>query len=145
MSAAFVTVRCGQGRNEGARGAQCPGRRIAGGAKMSQQCRKYFLQYRTFTSKRLQVRTWGRQTCFFPRTPSNVSTPLTVGDELQEKCVLSPVFFVDYMNLLDVQSRVDVDEIVTVVSRMIKCFLTIALHSSLAASQDIINAQVHHQ
>ena len=29
----------GQERNEGARGAQCPGRRITGGAEKLQQCR----------------------------------------------------------------------------------------------------------
>jgi len=30
----------------------------------------------TFTSKRRQVRTWGRQTCFLSRVPSNLVTPL---------------------------------------------------------------------
>ena len=42
----------------GARGAQSRGRR------KSPQCRKYFLQYSTFTPKRSQVRAWGRQTWF---------------------------------------------------------------------------------
>jgi len=32
--------------------------------------------YSTFGSERSQVRTWGRQTCFLPRTPSNHLTPL---------------------------------------------------------------------
>jgi len=48
----------------------------AGGAEKSQQCRKYLLQYSTFASERPQVRTWGRQTCFWPRAPSNLVTPL---------------------------------------------------------------------
>jgi len=48
----------------------------AGGAEKSQQCHKYFLQYSTFTSERPQFRTWGRQTCFLPRAPSNLVTPL---------------------------------------------------------------------
>jgi len=30
----------------------------------------------TFASERLQVRTWGRQTCFLPWAPSNLVTPL---------------------------------------------------------------------
>ena len=42
----------------------------------SQQCLKYFLQYSIFACKRLQVLTWERQTCFLPRTPSNLLTPL---------------------------------------------------------------------
>ena len=46
------------------------------GAGKSQQCHKYFPPYSTFGSKRSQVRTWGRQTCFLPRTPSNLVTPL---------------------------------------------------------------------
>ena len=41
----------------------------AEGAKKSQQCHKYFLQYGIFASKKRQVRIWGRQTCFLPRTP----------------------------------------------------------------------------
>ena len=42
------------------KGAQCPGRRTTGGAKKSQKCRKYYLQYRPFASERPQVRTCGR-------------------------------------------------------------------------------------
>jgi len=34
------------------------------------------LQYSTFASEKPQVRTWGRQTCFLPRVPSNLVTPL---------------------------------------------------------------------
>ena len=65
------------------RGAQTPsaeslwGRRItAVGAEKSPQCHKYFLQYSAFASERPQVRTWGRQTCFLPRAPSNLVTPV---------------------------------------------------------------------
>ena len=37
------------------------------------------LQCSIFTSERPQVRTWGgRQTCFLPRAPSNLVTPLAV-------------------------------------------------------------------
>jgi len=47
------------------------------GAEKSQQCRKYFLRYTTFASERgAQVRTWGRQTCFLPRAPYDLVTPL---------------------------------------------------------------------
>jgi len=45
-------------------------------SEKSQQCHKYFLQHSTFTSERLQVRTWECQTCFLPRAPSNLVTPL---------------------------------------------------------------------
>jgi len=44
-------------------------------AEKSQQCHKHFLQYAIFTSKISQVRTWGRQTCFLHRAPSNLVTP----------------------------------------------------------------------
>ena len=55
-----VAARSNQGRNEGARGAQLPGRRItAGGVEKSHQCQNYFLQYNIFASERSQVRTWG--------------------------------------------------------------------------------------
>jgi len=70
-------TRRSQGRNVGERGTQFPGRRItAGGAEKSQQCHKYCLQYSTVASERPQARTWGRQTCFLPRAPSNLVTPL---------------------------------------------------------------------
>jgi len=36
----------------GAKGAQCPGLRITGGAENSQQCHKYFLQCSTFASEK---------------------------------------------------------------------------------------------
>jgi len=49
-----AALRLPQGRNEG---AQCPGCRITGNAERSQQCRKYFLQYSTYTPKRPYVRT----------------------------------------------------------------------------------------
>ena len=47
-----------------------------GGGDKSQQCPKYFLQYRTYATERLQFRIWGRQTCFLPWAPSNLVTPL---------------------------------------------------------------------
>jgi len=72
-----------QGRNDGwGKGAQLPGRRIimgvpnhCGGAEKSQQFHNYFLQYSKFPSERPHVRTWGRQTCFLPRTQSNLVHP----------------------------------------------------------------------
>jgi len=51
-----------------------------GRAEKSQQCHQYLFQYRTFASERHQVQTWGRQTCFLSRAPSNVATPLRVVD-----------------------------------------------------------------
>ena len=55
----------------------CWGRQMsAGGSEKSQQFHKYFLQYSKFPSKRPQVRTWGRQTCYLPRAPPNLVTPL---------------------------------------------------------------------
>jgi len=49
----------------------------AGGADKSQKYHKCSLQYSTFASERSEVRTWGRQTCFLPRAPSNLVTPLS--------------------------------------------------------------------
>ena len=82
-----------QRRSEGGeRGCNSPGaeslweRQIAvrgaewflGRAKKSQQCHRqaYFLQYNSFASERPQFRTWGHQTCFLSRAPSNLVTPL---------------------------------------------------------------------
>jgi len=66
-----------QGSNEGeAKGSQCPGRKITGGDKNSQQRRKYFLQYSKFVPKRPLVRIWGLQTLFLHRAPANIGTPL---------------------------------------------------------------------
>jgi len=48
----------------------------AEGAEKSQQYHKYFLHYSTFASERPPVQTWGRQTCFLPRAPFNLVTPL---------------------------------------------------------------------
>jgi len=47
-----------------------------GGGKKSQQCHNHFFQSSrpTFASERPQVRTWARQTCFFPQAPSNLVT-----------------------------------------------------------------------
>jgi len=51
-----------------------------GGGKKSQQCYNHFFQNSrpTSASERPQVRTWGRQTCFFPQTPSNIVTLLHI-------------------------------------------------------------------
>ena len=46
----------------------------AGGAEKSQQCHMYFLQHSKFPSERPQARTWGRQTCFLSRSPSDLVT-----------------------------------------------------------------------
>jgi len=50
-----------------------------GAAEKSQQSHKYFLQYSKFASERAQIPPWGRQTCFSPRAPSNLVTPLGLG------------------------------------------------------------------
>jgi len=61
------------------------GRQInAGGAIKSQQRYKYFIDYSTFASERSQVWTWGRQTCFLPRAPSNLATPLLLQQQSQK-------------------------------------------------------------
>jgi len=72
--------RYSQRSNEGvARGAQFPGRRMAaGGAKESHKRHKYILQYSEFASERPQFRTRWHQTCFLPRAPSDVVTPLAL-------------------------------------------------------------------
>jgi len=36
----------------------------------------HILQNSKFASERLKVRAWGRQTCFLPRAPCNLVTPL---------------------------------------------------------------------
>jgi len=58
--------------------AQSRGHRINAGAKKSQQCHKHLFQNSTFASEKPQVRTWGRQTCFFSQAPSNLGTPLHI-------------------------------------------------------------------
>ena len=59
------------------KGAQFPWRKITmGSAETSQPCLKYFVQYSIFASERPQVRTWGRQTCFLPRAPYILVTPV---------------------------------------------------------------------
>jgi len=73
-----------RGITRGQGGAQFPGRPVTMGVPNDyrvaekSQCHKHFLQYTTFTSKISQVRTWGRQTCFLPRAPFNLVTPLTL-------------------------------------------------------------------
>jgi len=43
-----------------------------------QKCHKCFLQCSIFSSPRPQFRTWGRQTCFLLRAPSNLVTSLAI-------------------------------------------------------------------
>jgi len=45
------------------------------GRRKSQQYHMCFLQCNTFASERPQFRTWGRQSCFMPRAPSNLAAP----------------------------------------------------------------------
>ena len=66
-----VAALSNQGRNDGGKEAQFPGRRKV--ITMSQE-----LQCLTFASVRPQIRTKGRQTCFLPRAPSTFFAPLTV-------------------------------------------------------------------
>ena len=62
-------------------GHKAPGRR------KPQQCRKYFLQCSTYAPERPYVRTWGRQTRFLPRTPSNLGTLLCIiTQQMQAVC-----------------------------------------------------------
>jgi len=65
-----------QGSNEEGKVALLPGAKSLWGRRKSQPYHKCFLQYSIFASERSQVRTWGRQTCFLPRAPSNLVTPL---------------------------------------------------------------------
>jgi len=66
-----------QGRKEGVRGSQFPGRRItAWGSEKLPKCLKCFLQYSTFAFEKPQVRTRGHQTYFLHHGPSNPVTPL---------------------------------------------------------------------
>ena len=63
-----------QGRKKGASLRRTPNH--WGGAEKSQQCRKFFLQSNTFTSKIPKVQIWRRRTCFLPRAQSNLGTHL---------------------------------------------------------------------
>jgi len=87
----FLDWPCGCGRSvtSGGKGGTIP--RVpsqygapnhCGGAEKSHKCYKYFLQCNEFAFERAQVRTWGRQTCFLPRAPSNLVTPLGCGTGL---------------------------------------------------------------
>jgi len=75
---AFCRGDCGQGRNKrGEREGAIPrAPNYYGGAEKPQQCHMYFLQYSTFASETPQIRTQGHQTCFLPRAPSSLVTPL---------------------------------------------------------------------
>ena len=65
-----------QGRSEGGIMPLAPNHWAAPKSHDSQQCHKYFLKCGKFTSERPQVQTRGGQTCFLPRAPSNLVTPL---------------------------------------------------------------------
>jgi len=74
-----VTARSNHGRNDGEQGAQFSGRRVTMRApKNPNNVTSTVLQCSTFASERPQVRAWGRQTCFLPRAPSDLVTPLAV-------------------------------------------------------------------
>jgi len=64
-----------QGRNEGKGDTIPQALNHCGGRRKSQQYHKCFLQCSKFAPERAQVRTWGRQSCFLPRAPSNLATP----------------------------------------------------------------------
>ena len=49
-----------------------------GGPKNNNNVVSTFFKTVHLLPKRLQVRTWGRQTCFFPQAPSNLVTPLHI-------------------------------------------------------------------
>jgi len=66
----------GATRGEGEHNSRAPNHCVA--TEKSQPCHQHFFQYRTFASERPQVRTRGRQTCFLPRAPSSLVTPLGV-------------------------------------------------------------------
>jgi len=72
-----VAARSNHGRNDGGQGAQFPGRRVTG-AENPNNVTSTVLQCSTFASEKPQVRIWGRQTCFLPRAPSDLVTPLAV-------------------------------------------------------------------
>ena len=55
-----------------------PGRRIIGGRQKIPTMSHIHSSISTFASGRPQVRKWGRQTCIFPRAPSNFVTPLSI-------------------------------------------------------------------
>jgi len=88
-----ISFRPAQARNEGCKGGTIPGapshhggaKSLRGGGEKSKQCHKHFLQSSTFASERPQFRTWGRQTCFLPRSQSNLVTSLA--QRQVENCV----------------------------------------------------------
>jgi len=69
------------------RGAKFPGPQFAvGSVEKHQKCHKYFPQYSTLTSERLQVWTQGHQTCFLFRAPSIHVTTLVWDVWEKNKC-----------------------------------------------------------
>jgi len=78
-----VAARSNQGRNDRVKGHNSPGAESLWRRWMTAGRRKVLtmsqdLQYSAFASEKPQVRTYGRQTCFLARAPSNFVTPLTV-------------------------------------------------------------------
>ena len=65
---------CDQGRSEG--GTIPRGPNYYGGPETSQQCHKYFVQYRSFASERPQAPTWGSQICFLARAQCTLVMPV---------------------------------------------------------------------
>ena len=71
---ALISSSSTQRRNDGGKGGTTPLAPNDCGERLKvQQCQKYCFQYSTLAS----FRTWGRQTCFLPRAPSNLVTPLS--------------------------------------------------------------------
>jgi len=70
------------------------------GAKKSQPCHKYFLQYSAIASRRPRVQTWGRQTCFLPRAPSDLVASLGRAPCCVCACGTRSEHFTEDMNLV---------------------------------------------
>jgi len=85
----------------GKEGHNSPGAESLG----AQQRRKYFLHCGKFTPKR--HRTWGRQTCFLSRAPSNLDAPLPVDPtqgplqhHFPKKTFYETIFHIFYIKLI---------------------------------------------
>ena len=98
----FLTFLHGkQGRNEGQQeGHNSPGAesfrgapKIIRSAEKSQQYHKSFLHLHYICFWKNQVRTLGRQTCFLPRAPSSLVTPLTAKSPILLDRISGPCTF----------------------------------------------------
>ena len=67
-----------QGRSEGEQGGTMPLCVESLGGRKIPTTSQVLSSVRYICSQKLLVRIWGRPTCFFPRTPSNLGTPLSV-------------------------------------------------------------------